>query len=219
MYVYIQCTPKYIPVHVYVCGVPPVQLLLNDTDYCSGQQVKFGEDMTSATSADRVQSVPLLPIPFVSASLTRVVFQTGIDLQQLQRLLTRYDSVLEEEEERGSDETVRPIGRERMKALLQQLSDGGSDSQQPKPLIIGARDFNPSQMKGSMDEWRELEEIAAGGPQGTPRENFMPSRVMMNQNTDNSDIPLCVVNGECVCAHNNYTLYLVLLDSKRRCVT
>lgn len=195
---YIPCTPKYACMHVHVCGLHPVQLLLNDTDYCSGQQVKFGEDMTSVTSADKVQSVPLLPIPFVSASLTRVVFQTGIGLQQLQRLLTKYDdSVLEEE--RGSDETVRPLGRERMKELLQQLSDGGSESQQPKPLIIGARDFNPSQMKGSMDEWRELEEIAARGPQGTPRENFMPSGVMMNQNTDNSDIPLCVVNGEWVC--------------------
>lgn len=179
---------------MYICGLHPVQLLLNDTDYCSGQQVKFGEGMTSATSADRVQSVPLLPIPFVNASLTRVVFQTGIGLQQLQTLLTRNDSALEEERE--SDETVRPLGRERMKSLLQQLTNGGSGSHQPKPLIIGARDFNPSQMKGSMDEWRELEEIAAGGPQGTPRENFMPSGVMMNQNTDNSNVPLCVVNGE-----------------------
>lgn len=147
------------------------------------------------TSADRVQSVPLLPIPFVNASLTRVVFQTGIGLQQLQKLLTRYDGV---EEERGNDETVRPLGGGRMKELLQQLIDGGGGSQQPRPLIIGARDFNPTQMKGSTDEWRELEEIAAGGPQGTPRENFRPSGVMMNQNTDNSDVPLCVVNGECV---------------------
>ena len=155
--------------------------------------------MTSLTSADRVQSVPLLPIPFVNASSTRVILQTGISLQRLQELLSRTETISENgsEKEEREDEAVKPLGGLRMKALLHQLS--GGSSQVPKPLIIGARDFNPSQMKGNTDEWRKLEEIAARGPQGTPRENFQPSGIMMNKDTDNSDIPLCVVNGECVC--------------------
>ena len=81
-----------------------MQLLLSDTDYCSGQQVALGEGTTSLTSSDRVQSVPLLPIPFVNASLTRVIFQTGIGLQQLREILSINGVEGEEEEEEEEEE-------------------------------------------------------------------------------------------------------------------
>ena len=98
----------------------------------------------------------------------------------------------------GKKEGVEILSGWRMNTLLQELA-ADSSGQKLKPIIIGARDFNPSQIKGDKKEWRELEVIAARGPQGTPRENFQPSGVMMDQTTDNSHAPLCVVNGECYC--------------------
>ena len=177
---------------------------MSDTDYCSGQQVNLGLNSTSLTSADRVQSVPLLPIPFVKSSLTRVIFQTGVSSERLCKLTKNYTTEEGEEEEDEDEETergrevARPIGGARMKQILQQLTESSSNSSSRKinPIIVGARDFNPQTVKGSTEEWRGLEEVAARGPQGTPHENFQPSVVIMNESTDNSRVPHCVVNGE-----------------------
>ncbi|CAI8014074.1 Trafficking protein particle complex subunit 8 [Geodia barretti] len=179
------------------------ELLLSDTDYCAGQQVNLGPESTSLTSADRVQSVPLLPIPFVKNSLTRVIFQTGISSERLRKLTENSvveeeekDEEEEEEEEGRGREVARPIGGARMRQILQQLTESNTitSCRNLKPIMIGARDFNPQTVKGSTEEWRGLEEVAARGPQGTPHENFKPSVVIMDESTDNSRVPHCVVN-------------------------
>ena len=196
-------------------------------DYCSGQQVKLRIGSTSLTSADRVQSVPLLPVPFVNSSLTRVVLQTGINSERLPELLAsssdgpnsgggeREEGREGEGEGGGEGEGMRPLRRERLRTLLQKLLVDASSSQEPKPLIIGARDFEPHQMKGTTAEWRELEEISAGGPRGTPRENFQPSVVVMDQKSDNSHVPHCVMNGED--AHSHFTVYMYMYRSYIYC--
>ena len=181
---------------------------MSDTDYCAGQQVNLGPESTSLTSADRVQSVPLLPIPFVKSSLTRVIFQTGISSERLRRL-TKNSVVEEEEKDEDEDEeeeegrgrgreVAKPIGGARMRQILQQLTGSNTitSSRNLKPIMIGARDFNPQTVKGSTEEWRGLEEVAARGPQGTPHENFQPSVVIMDESTNNSRVPYCVVNGK-----------------------
>lgn len=174
-------------------------MLLSDSDYCSGQQVKLESDSTSLTSADRVQSVPLLPIPFINSSLTRVVLQTGIGVDTLQHLIAQSskDRVSESnvhESGREGEEVVNSLDKERMRELLLQITNNSNQN----TIIVGARDYNPLQIKGTTDEWRRLEEIAARGPRGTPRENFQPSIVIMDDITDNSKMPHCVVNGKCV---------------------
>ena len=52
-------------------------------------------------------------------------------------------------------------------------------------------------MKATKEEWEELEIRAAAGLGGVLHENFRPSVLMMDENTDNSFTPVCVVNGEC----------------------
>ena len=185
-----------------------LQLLLNDMDYCSGQQVSLGAESTSLTSADRVQSVPLLPIPFINSSLTRVVFQMGVNSQHLRRLINEATPT---ETNEGEGQEVRSLGKEKMREILQQLSETDSGSRDPKPLIIGARDFNLLQMRGSVGDWRGLEELGARGPRGTPRENFQPCVVVMDHGTENSSVPHCVVNGEWEMTGKHYCLHWVLL--------
>ena len=63
-------------------------------------------------------------------------------------------------------------------------------------LIVGASDYDPSKMKAKKDEWEELEIKAAAGVGGVLHENFHPSVLMMDETTDNSSTPFCVVNGE-----------------------
>ena len=188
------------------------QLLLSDTDYCAGQQVNLGPESTSLTSADRVQSVPLLPIPFVKSSLTRVIFQTGISSERLRKLtensVVEEEEKDEEEEEGRGREVARPIGGARMRQILQQLTESNTitSGRNLKPIMIGARDFNPQTVKGSTEEWRGLEEVAARGPQGTPHENFKPSVVIMDESTDNSRVPHCVVNGKLYIAEKSFAV-------------
>ena len=179
-------------------------MLLSDSDYCSGQQVNLGVGSTSVASANRVQSVPLLPVPFINSSSTRVILQTGVASERLRQLIKAAHPSESDQgggEQRGGErEFARPLSATRIREILQQLleSDTGSTTsrEDSKPLMIGARDFNLMQMKGSREEWRCLEEVAARGPQGTPRENFQPSVVVMDESTDNSSVPHCVVNGE-----------------------
>ena len=74
--------------------------------------------------------------------------------------------------------------------MPQLLTESGTSSgRNLRPIVIGARDLSPQTVKGTTEEWRGLEEIAARGPQGTPRENFQPSVVVMDENTDNSTVP------------------------------
>ena len=62
-------------------------------------------------------------------------------------------------------------------------------------LIIGAQDYDSSKSDLTPDEWEELEMKAASGCQGVPRENFTSSTLVMDCSTDNSSMPLCVING------------------------
>ena len=73
-------------------------------------------------------------------------------------------------------------------------------------LIIGASDYDPSKMKATKDEWEELEIKAAAGIGGVLHENFHPTVVMMDETSDNSTTPFCVVNGKCFIIVNEYRM-------------
>ena len=100
--------------------------------------------------------------------------------------------------------------KDNMKHPLMNISEqfrcstrGGGDS-----LIIGAGDYNPSRCSGSKKEWEALEKRAVAGIRGVIRENFNPSVLVMDHDTDNSHIPLCVVNGKlelCLCDGDKHT--------------
>lgn len=64
-------------------------------------------------------------------------------------------------------------------------------------LILGASDYNPVKARATKNEWEALEMAAAAGRGGSLHENFRSSVLMMDNTTDNSTIPFCVVHGEC----------------------
>ena len=66
-----------------------------------------------------------------------------------------------------------------------------------RDLVVGNCDYDPSRELGGVAEWEELEREAAVGVRGTLHENFAPCVQVMDQHTDNSQMPFTVVNGEC----------------------
>ena len=85
---------------------------------------------------------------------------------------------------------------------LHQIASGfrGANSN----TVVGLADYYPGGASGESrgdDQsgkglWEELEMQAAGGVQGSLHENFVESVQVMDQTTDNSQMPFTVVKGE-----------------------
>ena len=63
-------------------------------------------------------------------------------------------------------------------------------------FVIGRSDYNPSREDEGVAKWEEFERQAAVGMCGALHENFMGSVQIMDQNSDNSQMPFTVVNGK-----------------------
>ena len=64
-------------------------------------------------------------------------------------------------------------------------------------IVMGKSDYTPSreEMMGKVS-WEELEKQAASGISGTLHENFSPSVQVMDEESDNSEMPITVVGGK-----------------------
>ena len=77
---------------------------------------------------------------------------------------------------------------------LDQLEHTSKDSS--VNFVIGRSDYNPSRGDEGMAKWEEFERQAAVGMSGALHENFMGSVQIMDQSSDNSQMPFTVVNGK-----------------------
>ena len=202
-----------------------LQQLLSSADASVGVQLSLEQNQTSQTCLERIQDVPVLPLPFANPQLTRVTFATGISLESLEsewdpqltksqqgnvnmyrnrsRSSPARDGILspgiqdlrdsnviaESRNRHGSD--CRAISSEEW---LKRVKQNRGDSS--KLVIVGASDYDPTRLKCSREgQWVSLERRAAAGLRGVPRENFKPSVLAADRETENSHMPFCVVNG------------------------
>lgn len=198
--------------------------LLSSADASVGVQLSLEQNQTSQTCLERIQDVPVLPLPFANPQLTRVTFATGISLESLEsewdpqltksqqgnvnmyrnrsRSSPARDGILspgiqdlrdsnviaESRNRHGSD--CRAISSEEW---LKRVKQNRGDSS--KLVIVGASDYDPTRLKCSREgQWVSLERRAAAGLRGVPRENFKPSVLAADRETENSHMPFCVVN-------------------------
>ena len=169
--------------------------------------------------------MPVLPLPFANPWLTLVTFATGISLQSLESesdpQLTKSrqenvniyrhrshssptkDGILSPGIQGNRDSNIiaesrnhhecdpRSISSEEWLKRVKQSKDDSS-----KQIIIGVSDYDPAKLNTLKEEqWEFLEMKAAAGLRGVPRENFKPSVLAMDQETDNTRTPFCVLNG------------------------
>jgi len=125
------------------------------------------------SEASSARCLPKLPIPFVNTRLTRVTFLTGASPATLSKPHPLVDVHSESQ----------PTLGEYLTSKVQQ-----------NHLLLGASDYKHDH--NGCGQWEELEVRAAGGLAGSLHENFKPSVLMMDEASDNSDTPVCVVNGE-----------------------
>ena len=81
-----------------------------------------------------------------------------------------------------------------VKTISQHLSQDGGGTR--GNVVVGNKDYDPTSGRVGVAEWEELERKAAMGVQGSLHENLMQSVQIMDENTDNSQMPFTVVNGE-----------------------
>ena len=206
-----------------------LQQLLSSGEASVGEQLSLEQNRTSQTCLERIQNVPVLPLPFVNPQLTRVTFATGISLQSLESesdpQLTKSqqgnvniyrnrshssptkDGILSPGIQDHRDSNViaesrnhlgfdcRAISSEEwLKRVRQNRGESSS-----KLVIVGDSDYDPTKLRCSREEqWESLEMRAAAGLRGVPRQNFKPSVLAMDRETENSHMPFCVINGGCM---------------------
>ncbi len=114
-------------------------------------------------------------MPFVNTRLTRVTLLTGATPTSL-------------------DKSHSSAEGNQSESLGQYLNSKTSDNN----CILGVSDYKHSKTQATNKEWEKLEKQAAIGVGGVLHENFRPSVLVMDENTDNSSHPVVVVNGKCV---------------------
>ena len=178
-------------------------------------------DQVDLATQTHVDGLPLLPVPFVQSQLTRVTFATAPtkgNLAQPLRLSKNSptkprsssfntssqmlvdSNILVEEmnaKARSTSFNLSPevsLSSTSLSQHLKQLeSTSGSSS---NSLIIGASDYDPGRGDSGSKQWEELEMKASVGISGVQHENFQPSTLVMDHSTDNTKMPICVVNGK-----------------------
>ena len=195
-----------------------LQQLLQLESHSYGKQVTLDMPTTNQSHVERLEGVPTLPLPLVNAKLTQVTFATKATPPLMGKSLSSGTNFLLSKPRASSfnvstdndlavdkalssqstdDLNIKVLGSnftdlsEHLKAVESQSHTSSAN------LIIGAQDYDPSKSDASIVEWEELEMQAASGCQGVPRENFSPATLVMNETTDNSRMPHCVVNGQC----------------------
>ena len=177
-------------------------------------QIPLTTPTTSQTHVSGVWGTPLLPLPFMRPQSTRVTFTTAPSPESLDRPLdldldpktrTRSSSYRDTGGHSQATPTIlsglddlrvetmvsksRSSSASGVKTIAQHLGRGNA-------LAVGDRDYNPALGRVGVAEWEELERKAAMGVQGSLHENLMQSVQVMDEDTDNSQMPFTVVNGE-----------------------
>ena len=204
---------------------PVLQQLLLSSDLSAStsnsDQIPLTTPTTSQSHASGVWGTPLLPLPFIKPQCTRVTFATGPSPESLQRPL----DVERDPQTKPRSSSFRDTGGHQQSAspfflgglddfkvetmvsksrsssasgvttLAQHLGRAG-DGEYGRSVVVGSQDYDPTAGNVGMAEWEELEHRAAMGVQGSLHENLMQSVQVMDEHTDNSQMPFAVVNGK-----------------------
>lgn len=180
-------------------------------------QLPLTTPTTSQSDSDIVREVPYLPLPFIKPQLTRVTFTTAASPDSLKRPLAldkgtltkvRSSSFKDISRSQATRNSLDELRIETMVSKSRSSSESGLETigQHLHQLgnsrlntVVGQSDYKASGTGAAgttAHQWKELERDAAVGMQGALHENFQQSVQVMDEMSDNLQMPFTVVNGE-----------------------